>query len=154
VLPGAALALFLPVALVAQRGNQGPDNRPEVTFPVNLPADDARLASLKKDAERMIDSMSTFTQQMVDEVFSFGELGMQEEETSRYLTGILEKNGFKVTRGIAGIPTAWVATWGSGKPMISLGSDVDDIPQANQKPGVGYHDVLITGAPGHGEGHN
>jgi aminobenzoyl-glutamate utilization protein B len=91
---------------------------------------------------------------MVDEVFSFGELGMQEEETSKYLTGILEKNGFKVTRGFAGIPTAWYATWGSGKPVISLGSDVDDIPQANQKPGVGYKDPLVAGAPGHGEGHN
>ena len=102
----------------------------------------------------MVDSMSTFTQQMVDMVFSFGELGMQEEETSKYLSGILEKNGFKITRGTAGVPTAWVATWGSGKPIISLGSDIDDIPQANQKPGVGYHDPLVPGAPGHGEGHN
>lgn len=149
-----AIALALPAPLLAQRGNQGPDNRPEVTFPVNIPNDDAHITALKRDAVRMIDSMSTFTQQMVDEVFSYGELGMQEEETSRYLTGILEKNGFKVTRGIAGIPTAWVATWGSGKPVISLGSDVDDIPQANQKPGVGYHDPLVPGAPGHGEGHN
>ena len=46
------------------------------------------------------------------------------------------------------------ATWGSGKPVISLGSDIDDIPQANQKPGVGYKDPMVTGAPGHGEGHN
>src|SRR5262249_15848988 len=133
--------------LAAQRGGggqQGPDTRPEVTFPVNLPPDDAKLAALKKEAMRMVDSMSTFSQQMVDMVFSFGELGMQEEETSKYLTGILEKNGFKVTRGFAGVPTAWVATWGSGKPIISLGSDIDDIPQANQKPGVGYKDPLIT----------
>ena len=66
---------------------------------------------------------------------------MQEFETSKYLTGILEKNGFKIERGVAGIPTAWVATWGSGKPVISLGSDIDGIPQANQKPGVGYRDA-------------
>jgi aminobenzoyl-glutamate utilization protein B len=153
----AALALAAaPTILVAQGrgGRGGPDNRPEVTFPVNLPPDDARIAALKKEAVRLVDSMSTFTQQMVDEVFSFGELGMQEEETTKYLTGILEKNGFKVTHGFAGVPTAWVATWGSGKPVISLGSDVDDIPQANQKPGVGYKDPLIVGAPGHGEGHN
>jgi len=136
------------------RGQDGPDTRPEVAFPVVLQADDAKLVSLKKEAMRMVDSMSTFSQQMVDMVFSFGELGMQEEETSKYLTGILEKNGFKVTRGFAGVPTAWVATWGSGKPVISLGSDIDDIPQANQKPGVGYKDPLIVGAPGHGEGHN
>lgn len=155
VTAGAMLAgLFaLPHAASAQ-GRGGAEERPEVTFPVNLPTDDARIAKLKKDAQRMIDSMSTFTQQMVDEVFSFGELGMQEVETSKYLTGILEQNGFKVTRGVAGVPTAFVATWGSGKPVISLGSDIDDIPQANQKPGVGYHDPLVAGAPGHGEGHN
>jgi aminobenzoyl-glutamate utilization protein B len=150
----AASALAFPRPLVAQRGGGDPDTRPEVTFAVDLPKDDARLAAMKRDAARMIDSMATFTQQMVDQVFSFGELGFQEEETSRYLTGILEKNGFQVTRGVAGIPTGWVATWGSGKPVISLGSDIDDIPQANQKPGVGYKDPVITGAPGHGEGHN
>jgi aminobenzoyl-glutamate utilization protein B len=154
---GLTVSAFNPRSSAAQgrgRGNEGPDNRPEVTFQANIPKDDAKLAALKKEAVRMVDSMATFTQQMVDMVFSFGELGFQEEETSKYLTGILEKNGFKVTRGVAGIPTAWVATWGSGKPVISLGSDVDDIPQANQKPGVGYKDPLITGAPGHGEGHN
>ena len=52
---------------------------------------------------------------MVDQVFSFGELGFQEFETSKYLTGILEKNGFTVERGIAGIPTAWMATLGIGQ---------------------------------------
>ena len=56
--------------------------------------------------------------------------------------------------GIAGIPTAFMATWGSGKPVIALGSDIDGIPQASQKPGVAYHAPMIEGAPGHGEGHN
>ncbi|MCC7124097.1 MAG: peptidase dimerization domain-containing protein [Acidobacteria bacterium] len=93
-------------------------------------------------------------QEMVDTVFSFGELGFQEYETQKYLTGILEQNGFTVEKGVAGIPTAWVAKWGSGHPIIALGSDVDCIPQASQKPGVGYHDPIIEGAPGHGEGHN
>ena len=91
---------------------------------------------------------------MVDEIFSYAELGFQEHNTSRYVTGILEKNGFAVQRGVAGIPTAWVATWGSGKPVIAFITDIDDIPQASQKPGVAYHDPLVPGAPGHGEGHN
>ena len=147
-------ASTLPALAQGRGGQGGPDNRPEVLFKVDLPADDARLATLKKEATRKIDSMATFTQQMVDMVFSFAEPGFQEVETSNYLTGILEKNGFKVTRGVAGIPTAWIATWGSGKPVISLGSDIDDIPQATQKPGVGYRDPLVAGAPGHGEGHN
>jgi aminobenzoyl-glutamate utilization protein B len=43
---------------------------------------------------------------------------------------------------------------GSGKPVIALGSDIDDIPQASQKPGVAFHEPIVAGAPGHGEGHN
>jgi aminobenzoyl-glutamate utilization protein B len=113
-----------------------------------------REAALKAEAAGQIDSMQKQAQVMVDSVFSFGELGFQEVETTKYLTAILEKEGFRVERGIAGIPTAWAATWGQGKPVISLGSDVDDIPQASQKPGVAYHSPLIEGAPGHGEGHN
>jgi len=154
-----ALLLSAPTLSVAQ-GRGGADTlqrRPDFAFKVDLPADDARLSALKTQAARMIDSMSTFTQQMVDQIFSFAELGFQEEETSKYLTGILEKSGFTVTRGTAGIPTAWVAVWRSSagaKPVISLGSDIDDIPQASNKPGVGYRDPLIAGAPGHGEGHN
>jgi aminobenzoyl-glutamate utilization protein B len=110
--------------------------------------------AIKADMSGQIDAMKKQAQVMVDTVFSFGELGFQEFETSKYLTGILEKEGFKVERGIAGIPTAFMATWGEGKPVIALGSDIDDIPQASQKPGVAYHDPLIEGAPGHGEGHN
>jgi len=52
---------------------------------------------------------------MVDQIFSYGELGIPGSETSKYVTGILEKNGFTLERGVAGIPTAWVATYGSGK---------------------------------------
>ncbi|HYA18086.1 MAG TPA: amidohydrolase [Bryobacteraceae bacterium] len=111
-------------------------------------------AAMKADLSGQIDAMKKQAQVMVDSVFSFGELGFQEFETSKYLTGILEKEGFKIERNIAGIPTAFVASWGSGKPVISLGSDIDDIPQASQKPGVAYHDPVIEGAPGHGEGHN
>ncbi len=101
-----------------------------------------------------VEAMAKQSQVMVDMVFSYGELGFQEVETTKYLTGVLKKEGFKIEQGVAGIPTAWVATWGSGKPVIALGSDVDCIPQASQKPGVAYHSPLVDGAPGHGEGHN
>jgi aminobenzoyl-glutamate utilization protein B len=111
-------------------------------------------AALKADLAGQIDGMKKQAQVMVDSIYSFGELGFQEFETSKYLTEILEKEGFKVERGVAGIPTAFVATWGQGKPVIALGSDIDDIPRASQKPGVAYHDPMIEGAPGHGEGHN
>ena len=111
-------------------------------------------AAMKADLAGQIDGMKKQAQVMTDSVFSFAELGFQEVETSKYLTGMLEKEGFTIERGVAGIPTAFMATWGSGKPVIALGSDIDDIPQASQKPGVGYHEPLIAGAPGHGEGHN
>jgi aminobenzoyl-glutamate utilization protein B len=117
-------------------------------------ADTPRLTALKEEAIAEVDKMATLTQQMVDEVFSFAELGFQEYETSKYLTDVLKKNGFAIQKEIAGIPTAWMATWGSGKPFIALGTDIDCIPQASQKPGVAYHDPIIEGAPGHGEGHN
>ncbi|MEZ5416892.1 MAG: amidohydrolase [Vicinamibacterales bacterium] len=115
---------------------------------------DANLNALKRGVAEHVDGLAKLAQEAVDSVFSFGELGFQEYETSKYLTGVLEKNGFTVKRGISGIPTAWVATFGSGKPVIALGSDIDGIPQSSQKPGVAYHDPILEGAPGHGEGHN
>ncbi len=117
-------------------------------------AQPAKLAGYKTEAVKGVDEMAKWAQEMVDSVFSFGELGIQEVETSRYLTAQLEKFGFKIQRGVAGIPTAWVATYGSGKPVIAMGSDIDGIPQSSQKPGVAYHDPIVEGAPGHGEGHN
>jgi aminobenzoyl-glutamate utilization protein B len=118
------------------------------------PKDEPRVERLKAEAIADVDTMQTFTQQMVDQIFSYGELGFQEVETNRYLLGVLEKNGFSVQEGIAGIPTAFMATWGTGRPVLALGSDIDGIPQASQKPGVAYFAPIIEGAPGHGEGHN
>src|ERR1051325_9247461 len=132
-----ALALLIPACVVAQN---------------KVSAE--KETSMKADLKGQIDGMKKQAQVMVDTVFSFGELGFQEVETSKYLTGMLENAGFKIERGVAGIPTAWVASWGSGKPVISLGSDIDDIPQASQKPAVAWHEPMIEGAPGHGEGHN
>jgi len=143
-------ASFLVAGVAAQRGRGGAPSMPTAPTPPGPP----RVEALKREAAADVESQRVFTQQMVDQVFSFGELGFQEFETSKYLTGILEKNGFKLERSYAGIPTAWTATWGSGKPVIAIGSDIDDIPQASQKPGVGYKAPIIEGAPGHGEGHN
>jgi aminobenzoyl-glutamate utilization protein B len=110
--------------------------------------------ALKKEAREIVRANATLTQQMVDSIFSFSELGFQEFETSAYVTGILEKEGFTVTRGVAGMPTAFVASWGSGKPAIGFMADIDGLPETSQRPGVAYHAPLIPGGPGHGEGHN
>ena len=115
---------------------------------------DARIEKLKAEAMAAVDARQEQAQQINDMLFSFSELGFQEQETFTYLTTLLEKEGFTVQRGIAGMPTAWIATWGSGKPVIAIGSDIDCIPKASQKPGVAYKDPIVEGAPGHGEGHN
>ena len=113
-----------------------------------------KLDQYKRDVGLEVDAMQENIQKWNDTVFSFAEPGFQEFETSKYLTGILKQNGFLIQENLAGIPTAWTATWGTGKPVIALGSDIDDIPQASQKPGVAWHEPIIEGAPGHGEGHN
>ncbi len=113
-----------------------------------------KIEALKQEAMEKVDARSKLAQVMVDKVFSFAELGFQEIETSKYLTDILRENGFEIEYGISGVPTAWWAKWGSGSPVIALGSDLDCIPKASQKPGVAYHDPIVEGAPGHGEGHN
>ncbi len=113
-----------------------------------------KLEALKVEVIAEVEKNKDMVQQMVDQIFSYGELGFQETETSNYLVGILEKNGFTVQKGVSGIPTAWFARWGSGKPVISLGTDIDGIPKSSQKPGVAYPEPLVEGAPGHGEGHN
>lgn len=112
------------------------------------------MAALMSEVDAAVAERARFSQVMVDKIFSFSELGFQEYETSTYITSILEENGFEIERSQSGIPTAWFARWGAGDPVIAFGSDLDCIPKASQKPGVAYHDPLIEGAPGHGEGHN
>ncbi|MGI8580591.1 MAG: peptidase dimerization domain-containing protein [Chitinophagaceae bacterium] len=120
----------------------------------NEGAINSRVEVWKNEVMKSLDEKKKTAQEMVDMVFSFSELGFQETETSAYLTNILKKNGFTIEKGIAGIPTAWMAKWGSGKPVIALGSDIDCIPKASQKPGVAYKEPIVEDAPGHGEGHN
>ena len=119
-----------------------------------LPAQTPSLEGLKEHAFQRVEARRAFTQVMVDSIFSFSELGFQEFETSKYITGLLEREGFRITRGVAGMPTAFVAEWGSGKPVIGFMADIDGLPETSQKPGVAYRDPLIPGGPGHGEGHN
>ena len=101
-------------------------------------AADPRVTQLKAlvDADVASPAMFDLGQRMNDMVFSFGEIGFQEFETQKYLGGLLREQGFTVEDGVAGIPTAWVARWGSGHPVIAFGSDIDGIPQGSQKPGV------------------
>ncbi|MBL6904309.1 MAG: amidohydrolase [Pseudomonadales bacterium] len=112
------------------------------------------IDTLKDAASTGVDNRAKLVQEMVDSIFSFAEPGFQEFETSRYITEILEENGFDIEMGAAGIPTAWTATWGAGSPKIALGSDIDGLLGLSQVPGSPTIEPMIPGAPGHGEGHN
>lgn len=111
-------------------------------------------ASLREQVLAGVESRQKLAQVINDSLFSFAELGYQETESARYLTELLEQNGFTIERNIGGMPTAWVARWGKGAPTIALGSDFDGLPGLSQKPGVAYLTPIVPGAPGHGEGHN
>src|SRR5260370_2028130 len=97
-----------------------------------------QIERFKTSVTNGVESRRKLAQVINDTVFSFGELAYQEFETSKYLTTLLENNGFTVEPGIPGIPTAWVAPRGSGHPAISLGSDIDCLPKASQKPGISH----------------
>jgi aminobenzoyl-glutamate utilization protein B len=91
---------------------------------------------------------------IADSIWSFAELGLQENKSSKLLADTLEEAGFKVERGIAGMPTCFVASYGSGKPVIGLLGEFDALPMLSQKGRVPAQDPIVDGAPGHGCGHN
>ncbi|HEY7299750.1 MAG TPA: amidohydrolase [Xanthobacteraceae bacterium] len=89
-----------------------------------------------------------------DSVYYFGELGMQEFESSRLLKGTLEAAGFRVELGGAGMPTNVWAEWGSGHPKVAIVTEIDALPGGSQTPGEFSRKPLVADAPGHMEGHN
>jgi len=96
--------------------------------------------------ERMIIGLS-------DKVWEYAEVGLQEFKSSKLLADTLEKHGFEVDRGVAGMPTAFIATYGSGKPVIGVLGEYDALPGLSQKA-VPYREPLKVGGAGHGCCHN
>ena len=111
-------------------------------------------AQLKQEVLAEVVSLQKLSQEITDMVFSLAELGFQETRTAAYLTDVLRREGFRVETGCSGMPTCYTASWGSGKPVIGFMGDIDGLPETSQRPGVAYHDPLVPGGPGHGEGHN
>jgi len=89
-----------------------------------------------------------------DSIWSFAELGMQEFRSSAILIRALEEEGFSVEKGVAGMPTCFVASWGTGKPVIGFLGEFDALPMISQKALTPVKDPVVEGAPGHGCGHN
>ncbi|MEM7485193.1 MAG: amidohydrolase [Bacteroidota bacterium] len=105
----------------------------------------AVVASVEKHKENLI--------KISDSIWTFAETAFNETKSAEVLASYAEKNGLNVKRGVADIPTAFTATYGSGKPVISILGEFDALPGLSQKT-VPTKDPRIDGAPGHGCGHN
>ena len=111
------------------------------------------MASIKENALSWIEENKNRLVKISDQIWEYAELGLIEFKSSSLLADELEKAGFKVERGIAGMPTAFVATWGESKPVIGIMGEYDALPGLSQKK-VPYKEPLDPGKPGHGCGHN
>lgn len=103
------------------------------------------LSSIEKHASKLIETS--------DNIWAHAEIAFQETASYQELANLAEANGFKVERGVAEIPTAFVATYGSGSPVIGILGEFDALPGLSQKA-VPNKDPLAEGKPGHGCGHN
>src|SRR5262245_25567166 len=88
------------------------------------------------------------------QIWLFAEVGYQETKSSALLQEQLKAAGFEVRAGVADIPTAFVATFGSGKPVIAIIGEFDALPGLSQEAQTANHHAIEEGAPGHGCGHN
>ena len=109
---------------------------------------------MKQAGFAFVDANAAKMAKVNDAIFSYSEIGFQEVKTIALVTSMLTKAGFKVETGVAGMPTAYMATYGSGSPVIGMMSDFDGVPGTSQRPTSLVQDPIVPGAPGHGEGHN
>jgi aminobenzoyl-glutamate utilization protein B len=123
-----------------------------VALPALLSA--AASEQLKRHAFEAIDRNADQLALLGDSLFYFGELGMQEFESTKLIKETVERAGFAVEMGGGGMPTALWARWGTQQPLILIATEVDALPEGSQTPAVIDRKPLVEGAPGHMEGHN
>ena len=107
----------------------------------------------KAVAFRWVDDNAAALRKVTLNIWNTPELAMREYKSSRELIGFLESNGFHVEKGVAGLTTAFVATYGSGKPVIAIYGEYDALPGLSQKAGA-ERSAVLEGGPGHGCGHS
>jgi aminobenzoyl-glutamate utilization protein B len=108
----------------------------------------------KDFAKRFVDRNQPALEKINDMVFYYGELGMQEFRTSELLIDSLASAGFKVERNLSGFPTGFMASYGSGDPVVAIHCEYDANPGNSQVSGTAERKEIVPGAPGHCEGHN
>ena len=112
------------------------------------------MTAEKQAAVAAIEKKADLVAQVADEIWSFAELSLQEEQSADLYCRVLEQEGFKVERGICNIPTAFSASYGSGRPIIGLLAEYDALSGLSQKGGSLTREELVSGGCGHGCGHN
>ncbi|WP_299208330.1 amidohydrolase [uncultured Dokdonia sp.] len=116
----------------------------------------ATAQKLSKNKKAIIASVEKHEQALIEisnNIWALAETAFEETQSSKILADYAEKQGFKVDRGVAGMPTAFVATYGSGSPVISVLGEFDALPGISQKAQP-TKEALNDGAAGHGCGHN
>ncbi|HRS22227.1 MAG TPA: hypothetical protein P5510_10725, partial [Clostridia bacterium] len=133
-----------------------------MVMPMNISADN--IGKFDKNQQYAIDYLDQPEVQkkiaeISDAIWSYAELGLEEYNTSALLVNYLEKEGFKVEKGVAGMPTAFVATYTNGPgPVVGVLGELDALPMLSQEVGNPVHtpvsEVNGAAAPGHGCTHN
>jgi len=108
----------------------------------------------KKEAINWIDTNQRKFEKAALAIYEFAETSLEEYQSSEYLADMLEQGGFTVERGTAGMPTAFIAVYGSGKPVVGILAEYDALPGLSQKQAFARKEAVETGTPGHGCGHN
>jgi len=112
-----------------------------------------KLFKEKQAAVEYIEEQRRHMEEIAHAIWEYAELGLKEYKSSTLLADTLEQNGFQLQRGIARMPTAFIGTFGDGKPVIGIIAEYDALPGLSNFP-VPYRKPLKEGAPGHGCGHN
>jgi aminobenzoyl-glutamate utilization protein B len=107
-----------------------------------------------RPTDAYLDDTRARWEQVARQIWDTPELGLGEARSSAALIEVLEHEGFQVTRGVGSQPTAFVATAGSGAPVVALLAEYDALPGLSQAAGQAKHQPVTEGAPGHGCGHN
>lgn len=122
-------------------------------FSIGLSYSQTELSNTKKAIIASVEKHNAKLIEISDAIWALAETAFEENQSSKILADYAESQGFKVERGVAGEPTAFVATYGSGKPVISVLGEFDALPGLSQKTEP-IKNPVVDGNPGHGCGHN
>ncbi len=113
-----------------------------------------KMQNYKDEATEWIDNNKEKIDEAAYDIWEYAELAFGEYRSAERLSDLVEQQGFSLERGVADIPMAFIATYGSGSPVIGILGEYDALPGLSQKAGVTYQDAIDQGGPGQGCGHN